>query len=104
MEHFNRLTPAEAERLALLAEECAEVVQAVTKILRHGYDSVHPVSEEGNRETLERELGDLDGALNLMLDAKDVSANRIKRFAEAKYRNVAQYLHHQSPDSAGEKP
>lgn len=34
--HFNNLTPGEAERLAMLAEECGEVIQAVGKILRHG--------------------------------------------------------------------
>ena len=41
-EHFNKLTPAEDERLAMLAEECAEVIQIVSKIQRHGYDSWHP--------------------------------------------------------------
>ena len=35
--HFNKLTPAQAERLAILIEECGEVIQAATKILRHGY-------------------------------------------------------------------
>lgn len=34
---FNGLSPAEVERLALLAEECGEVIQTVGKILRHGY-------------------------------------------------------------------
>ena len=37
MEHFNGLTPAEAKRLALLAEECGEVLQAIGKVLRHGF-------------------------------------------------------------------
>ena len=37
MNNFNQLTPAETERLAILAEECGEVIQAVGKILRHGY-------------------------------------------------------------------
>ena len=35
-EHFNGLTPAEDERLAMLAEECAEVIKIVSKIQRHG--------------------------------------------------------------------
>lgn len=30
-ESFNKLTPAEAERLALLSEECAEVIMAIGK-------------------------------------------------------------------------
>ena len=32
-EHFNQLTPAEAERLALLAEECGEVMQAAAQFV-----------------------------------------------------------------------
>lgn len=40
--HFNGLSPAEAERLAILAEECSEVVQKVCKTLRNGYESTHP--------------------------------------------------------------
>jgi NTP pyrophosphatase (non-canonical NTP hydrolase) len=60
MEHFNKLTPAEAERLAMLAEECGEVIQIVGKILRHGYDCYHPEDPtKTNRQLLGRELTDL---------------------------------------------
>ena len=38
-EHFNKLTEAEQERLVILAEECAEVIQVVAKIQRHGFNS-----------------------------------------------------------------
>ena len=44
MKHFNQLTPAEAERLALLLEELGEAQQAIGKILRHGYASTHPAN------------------------------------------------------------
>lgn len=63
MDHFNKLTPAEDERLAILIEECAEVIQAATKIQRHGYESTDPDSGETNRAALERERGDLQGAI-----------------------------------------
>ena len=60
MEHFNKLTPAEAERLAMLAEECGEVIQMIGKIMRHGYDSYHPADPTiTNRTLLGRELTDL---------------------------------------------
>ena len=59
-DHFNRLTPAQAERLAMLAEECGEVIQMIGKILRHGYDSYHPDNPSAlNRSLLGRELTDL---------------------------------------------
>ena len=58
--HFNGLTPAQAERLAMLAEECGEVIQIVGKILRHGYANYHPDKPHvSNRELLGRELTDL---------------------------------------------
>lgn len=65
--HYNKLTPAEAERLAMLAEECAEVIQVVGKILRHGYESFHPNDPLiTNREILCMELMDLHAVVELM--------------------------------------
>ena len=62
------MTPEELERLAILAEECAEVQQIVMKIIRHGYNSCNPFDENKteNRELLEKELGDLLFAIQLM--------------------------------------
>ena len=34
MDKHNNLTPAEEERLALLSEECGEVIQAIGKVLK----------------------------------------------------------------------
>ena len=34
---FNELSPAEVERLAILAEEMGEAIQVIGKVLRHGY-------------------------------------------------------------------
>jgi hypothetical protein len=33
-QHFNGLSPADAEALTLISEECAEVIQAIAKIQR----------------------------------------------------------------------
>jgi NTP pyrophosphatase (non-canonical NTP hydrolase) len=63
--HFNQLPPAQAEALALLAEECAEVIQAIGKILRHGLWSEHPESGISNYNTLQREIGDVLAALRI---------------------------------------
>lgn len=95
MEHFNRLTPAEAERLALLAEECGEVVQAVGKILRHGYESTHPDGGPTNRETLERECGDVYHVIWRLIAVGDIDGNSMSLWADDKAKKVAQYLHHQ---------
>jgi NTP pyrophosphatase (non-canonical NTP hydrolase) len=101
--HFNRLTPAEAERLALLMEECAEVQQVIGKILRHGYESTHPDSSTTNRELLHMELGDLFASVHLMADngadEKDVSMDTIEFHKEEKLGRIGKYLHHQTNET-----
>ena len=94
---FNGLTPAEAERLALLAEECGEVIQAVAKVLRHGYESTHPDKPEAgtNRDMLQRELADLRAAESLMIEAGDVYDSAIVAAALHKIARVQRYLHEQ---------
>ena len=95
MEHFNRLTPAEAERLALLAEECGEVVQIIGKILRHGFDSCHPNGGLTNRALLERECGDVRHAMIRLCNAGDLYKQAIHDRADEKAVLVEKYLHHQ---------
>ena len=97
--HFNNLTPGEAERLALLAEECAEVIQAIAKIQRHGYTSHHPNDPStDNREALEREMGDVLAAIQIMKEAQDVMQEHLTEWREDKLQRVAKYLHHQPKD------
>lgn len=89
------LTAAQAERLAIIAEEAGEVVQAVTKILRHGFDSCHPNGGPDNRSQLETELGNLAAATRMSIDADDISPVAINAAAKDKEVSVRQYLHHQ---------
>lgn len=93
---FNGLTDAEAERLGILAEECAEVIQAVGKILRHGYETGHPTKPEGltNRQQLELELGDVGFILGFMVHEGDVREQRIALRRTEKASKIQHYLHH----------
>ncbi len=100
MEHFNRLTPAEAERLALLAEECGEVMQAIGKVLRHGFESTHPDGGPTNREALERECGDVYHAIWRLIGAGDIDGNGMSQRADDKAKSVVRYLHHQGHNVA----
>jgi len=93
-QHFNQLTPAEAERLALLLEELGEAQQAIGKILRHGYESTHPDGGPTNREALERECGDVRHAMIRLCEAGDLSKRAIHDRADAKAEQVVRYLHH----------
>lgn len=96
MAHFNLLTPSEAERLDLLAEECAEVIQAICKIKRHGYASRHPDGGPSNRQHLQKELGQVRLAIDLMLERGDISESEIDRAHHAKWLTLDRWLHHNS--------
>jgi hypothetical protein len=93
--HFNDLTPAQAERLALLLEELGESQQAIGKILRHGYESHHPDGGPSNRVNLVRELAQVIASIDLMVGAKDFNPQTLQKFREEKHEKVRQYLHHQ---------
>jgi hypothetical protein len=103
---YNALSFAQAERLHLLAEECAEVIQAVTKILRHGYESGHPDALDPetstysptNLESLLAEIGHVEAAIELLDEAEDLgnmSALVMDAACGSKRENVRRYLHHQ---------
>jgi hypothetical protein len=94
-EHFNGLTPAQAERLAMLAEECGEVIQIIGKILRHGYDSYHPDRPHiTNRELLQRELTDL-AAVENQIHAQDRVFLPSSLDVDAAWAKKLRYAHHQ---------
>ena len=91
--HFNGLTPAEAERLAYLIEECSEVIKCATKILRHGYDSHNPdrPGDGSNRNQISREIADVSNATNLMYAARDIRPPS-EAINAGKWKR---YMHHQ---------
>jgi hypothetical protein len=92
--HFNQLSPAEAERLAYLIEEAAEVQQIACKILRHGMQSYDPTNPEkgNNRAQLGRELRDLAGAVERMVRAGDLTFHPLE---DANPLKGQSYMHHQ---------
>lgn len=96
IENFNQLTPAETERLALLSEECAETIQIVGKILRHGYESCHPCDPANtNRRLLEEELGHVWYARIMLSQSGDISLHNVVQARYDKAKRIQKYLHHQ---------
>lgn len=96
-EHFNKLTPAEAERLAKLIEELSEAQQAASQVLLHGYESCHPQHMEGpnNRRRLEMELSDVREATFRMVKELDLDAGNMHLFFQNKKDKKQRYFHHQ---------
>ncbi len=98
---FNRLTDAQDERLSLLMEECAEVIQIAAKIKRHGYASHNPYDDPDliNRVLLQDEIGHVLHAIDRMTLAGDVGVRRINAAKVSKADRIARYLHHQHDET-----
>ena len=97
-EHFNKLKEDELERLALLFEDCSEVIHAVGKIIRHGYPSVDPTKRGNqrisNREMLSREIGQLLWSLDQMAEQGDTQEWAVRDELYGRGRKASKYLHH----------
>jgi NTP pyrophosphatase (non-canonical NTP hydrolase) len=58
------------EILIILQEECAEVIQDVSKCFRFGMDQAHLNSKDGRTQVqnLEKELGDVLAMIDLLME------------------------------------
>jgi NTP pyrophosphatase (non-canonical NTP hydrolase) len=72
------------EIFCITQEECAEVTQAISKIFRFGFDSVHPVTNKSNMQSLEEEVGDLLAMIDIMVERCIVSDDKINEARKAK--------------------
>jgi len=64
-------------------EECAEVIQAISKVFRFGINQVHPETNISNKENLETEIGQLSFMLTMLVNQWDLDTDAI----EEAYRN-----------------
>lgn len=96
--HFNRLSPADAELLAMLIEEAAEVQQIATKILRHGFNSSDPSKSNPipNSILLKSELTDFFAVFRFLVDADLVDEPTEEEIQQTILRKIV-WTHHQEP-------
>jgi NTP pyrophosphatase (non-canonical NTP hydrolase) len=73
------------EVMDILQEECAEVIQAVSKISRFGIDNFKPGKPKTNREHLEEELGDMLAMIDILKEMNVVSGSCLE---SAKYAKI----------------
>jgi NTP pyrophosphatase (non-canonical NTP hydrolase) len=92
----NKLSEAELERLAMLAEECGEVVQMVGKVIRHGYQSSHPDGGLWNRALLHKELADVIAVYELMVENCDFPMEKLTALVAKKRESMKKWCHHQT--------
>ena len=79
------------EVMDILQEECAEVIQAVSKISRFGLDNYKPGKPKTNRQHLEEELGDMIAMIDILHNMDIVSWTNIDRAAEAKREKLKKW-------------
>jgi NTP pyrophosphatase (non-canonical NTP hydrolase) len=98
------LQAEEVEMLALLAEECGEVLQVIGKCLRHGLHSHHPldpkVPPDTNSIMLDREVGDVLAAITMLQRSGILDPSSVEHACRQKLDRVARWLHH-SAEYAG---
>lgn len=91
------------EALDLLQEECAEVIQAVSKIRRFGSNSYHPNDPDtSNLELLQHELGDLELIVNILIDMRYIDEDAIKARMKNKLPKLQKYTNLFERDNNGE--
>jgi NTP pyrophosphatase (non-canonical NTP hydrolase) len=77
----------QSEVLRITQEECAEVIQAISKVFRFGLDETF--EGKTNKQGLASELGDLQCMINLIQEHGIVSKEEIRN-AEISKRNRLQ--------------
>lgn len=79
---ITKIVPAseeESEILNLITEECAEVIQIISKINRFGFSSYNPNDKEKviNRDLLVQELGDIIALVEIAIDSNIINISEL---------------------------
>lgn len=88
------LSNKEIEQLVILQEECAEVIQSVSKILRFGIDSEY--NNETNKTKLNKEIGDVFALLQLLSESEIVNMIDVFTFKHQKLEKLKQFTYYQN--------
>jgi hypothetical protein len=77
------------EILTILQEECAEVIVEVSKCFRFGPDQMMEGVDVTNMQRLQKELGDLQAMIELLIDNKvGITAQGLKEAKKAKFEKL----------------
>lgn len=82
------MDPRLDELLTIVQEECAEVIQIISKCKRFGIDNVHLKSGDLNRVRLTEEIGDLLAVLDIVVTDGVVNLKDIEAAKAAKLEKL----------------
>jgi NTP pyrophosphatase (non-canonical NTP hydrolase) len=80
------------ETLVITQEECAEVIQSVSKILRFGFDSSYPFEDSATtRECLEMEVGQLLCMVDILVEQGVLDATNVRQARSYKREKLKEW-------------
>ena len=79
------------EVMDIAQEECAEVIQAISKISRFGIDNLKPGKPKTNREHLEEELGDLLAMVDILENMDAINMDSVNLARRAKIEKLKKW-------------
>lgn len=91
---IKKVNEHQEECLNILQEECAEVIQAASKIKRFGIDNRKDGAELNNLQNLEMELGDVLAMIDLCREAGiGISHEGLEKARQAKKERLSLWMH-----------
>ena len=91
MKDLNEQFPDVSLNLEILAEECAEVIQIKSKIVRFGLNDYHPKNGVANRECLVQELGDVLALVEVLKANQVFTEAEIELAIKAKLKKMPKW-------------
>jgi hypothetical protein len=81
------------EALNLLQEECAEIIQIISKIRRFGFQSYHPGDSEKvtNYKLFNDEVGDFEHLKNYLIEALVIDPRHVEKRIGFKKEKLRKY-------------
>lgn len=95
------LDPQLEETLGILQEECAEVIQAVSKIFRFGAFNCYHHTDKTNRQRFADELGDLQAIIDLVVDSGLVSKKELNEAKASKLIKLTKWSNLRQTETNG---
>jgi NTP pyrophosphatase (non-canonical NTP hydrolase) len=79
------------EVMNILSEECAEVIQAISKCHRFGLDNYKPGKPKTNCDHLQEEIGDLLAMVDILLDMQVIDKSSLEMAKLAKIEKLKKW-------------
>jgi NTP pyrophosphatase (non-canonical NTP hydrolase) len=79
------------EIMNILSEECAEVIQAISKCNRFGLENAKPGKPLTNAQHLEGEIGDLLAMVDLLQSMGVVTEDGMEKAKQAKFEKLKKW-------------